>query len=75
MIYRDARTFGGNQLSAYTVTNLHANYRISENITLNARVENLFDENYQLASFGSGINRSTFPGRGRGIFGGVTFQW
>lgn len=75
VIYRDDRTFGGNHLDSYIVTNLHANYRVNENIRIDARVENLFSENYELASFGAGINRSTFPGRGRGIFGGVTISW
>lgn len=75
VIYRDDRTFGGNPLQSYTVTNLHANYRVNDNISLHARVENLFDENHDLASFGGGANRSIFPGQGRGIFGGVTISW
>ena len=54
---------------------LHANYKVSSNVTLTARVENLFDTDYTFASFGSGLNQETFPGRGRGIFAGVTFEW
>ena len=75
IIYRDDRTFGGNNLNSYSVTNLHANYRVSENVTINARLENIFDKEYELASFGSGTSRSTFPGKGRGIFGGLTLEW
>ena len=75
MIHRDNRSFGGNGLDSYIVTNLHANYQINENISLNTRVENLFNEDHELASFGNGAGRSTYPGRGRGIFGGVTISW
>ncbi|MBT7958231.1 MAG: TonB-dependent receptor [Akkermansiaceae bacterium] len=75
VIHRDNRTFGGNELDSYIVTNLHANYQINENISLNTRVENLFNEDHELASFGNGASRSTYPGRGRGIFGGVTISW
>jgi vitamin B12 transporter len=75
VIYRDHRSFGGNGLESYTVTNVHANYRVNDRVSLHARLENLFDEDYELASFGGGVNRSTFPGQGRGIFGGVTIRW
>jgi len=73
--YLDTRSWGGNELDAYTVMGLHANYKVSSNVTLTARVENLFDTNYEFANFGSGPNQQTFPGRGRGVFAGVTFQW
>ena len=71
VIYRDERTFGGNELDSYTLTNLHANYRVSDKVSLHARVENLFDEDYQ---YFNGFGAS-YPGRGRGIFGGVTISW
>ena len=73
--YLDQRTFGGNQLDAYMLVNLHANYRVCENVILTTRVENLFDEGYLHASFGTGANRSVFPGRGTGVFGGITVTW
>jgi len=69
--YLDDRSFGGNDLDAYALVNLHANYEIKPGITLNARLTNLFDEDYEYYSgFGE-----TYPGRGRGIFGGITFEW
>ncbi|BDS08083.1 TonB-dependent receptor [Oceaniferula spumae] len=73
--YLDDRSWGGNEVAAYTLVNLHANYEIKPGITLNARVSNLFDEDYEFANFGSGLFQETYPGRGRGIFGGVTFVW
>jgi vitamin B12 transporter len=69
--YLDERDWGGNELDAYAVTNLHASYEINPNLSLNARVENLFDEDFEYASFGG----STWPGRGRGLFAGATFMW
>ena len=69
--YLDSRSYGGDTLSSYYLANLFGNYQVSENVAINARVENLFDESYEYYSgFGS-----TFPGRGRGIFGGVTISW
>lgn len=73
--YRDERTFGGNKLDSYIVANLHANYQINDSLTLHTRVENLFDKDYELASFGSGAFRSVFPARGRGLFAGLTYRW
>ncbi|MDG0994335.1 MAG: TonB-dependent receptor [Akkermansiaceae bacterium] len=76
--YLDDRTFNGNALDAYTLVNLQASYEINPNVTLDIRVENLFDKNYELANFGPffpATTPSVYPGRGRGIFGGVTISW
>ena len=37
----------GGTVDAYTVVNLYGSYRVNENVELFARVENLFDEQYQ----------------------------
>jgi len=69
--YLDDRAFFGEQVDAYALVNLYSNYKITENVTLNARVENLFNEDYNYASgFGD-----IYPGRGIGFFGGVTLNW
>ena len=73
--YLDERSFGGNDLDSYILVHLHANYKLTSSLTLNARVENLFDETYEFASFGSGAFESTFPGRGTGFFAGLTYEW
>ena len=73
--FLDDRTFGGNDLDSYTLVHLNANYKLSPSLTLNARVENLFDETFEFASFGSGAFESTFPGRGTGVFAGITYEW
>ncbi|MGE9270527.1 MAG: TonB-dependent receptor plug domain-containing protein [Verrucomicrobiales bacterium] len=69
--YLGDRTWGGNPLSSYAVTNLFASYELTPNVVFDARVENLFDKDYDYASFGG----SNWPARGRGVFGGVTFLW
>ncbi|MGB2403068.1 MAG: TonB-dependent receptor plug domain-containing protein [Akkermansiaceae bacterium] len=69
--YLDQRSYGGNSLPAYYILNLYGNYRISDNASLNLRVENLLDKKYEYYNgFGS-----AYPGRGIGIFGGVTIEW
>ena len=53
------------------IVNLYGNYKINDNVSLNLRAENLLDKNYEYYNgFGS-----AYPGRGRGIFGGVTIEW
>ncbi len=49
------------RLGAYTLVDLRAAYRVSENVMLFGRVENLFDERYQTA-FQFGQERRTFHG-------------
>ena len=71
LTYLDDRAFFGEEVDAYTMINLYGNYELTENVTLNARVENLLNEDYEYAS-GSG---DVYPGRGIGFFGGVTFNW
>jgi vitamin B12 transporter len=69
--YLGSRSYGGNDLDAYTLVNLYGNYKVSENVTLDARVENLLNKDYEYYN-GYG---SVYPGRGIGLFGGVTFNW
>ena len=69
--YLDQRSYGGNSLPSYYIVNLYGDYKINDNVSLNLRVENLLDKNYEYYNgFGS-----AYPGRGIGIFGGVTIEW
>lgn len=69
--YVDSRSYGGDTIDAYTLVNLYGNYKISEDITFGLRIDNLLDEKYEYyKGFGS-----TYPGRGRGIFGSISFTW
>ena len=46
----DRDYFGGVTLDSYTLVNLDASYQFNQNWQLFGKVENLFDENYELAS-------------------------
>jgi len=69
--YLDDRAFFGETVDAFTLVNLYGNYQVNDNVALNVRLENAFNESYDYAR-GSG---DVYPGRGRGIFGGVTIKW
>ena len=64
-------SWGGDPLASYTVARLYGSYQICEKVKLQARLENAFDENYQLASFGG----STIQGAGTGLYAGITVDW
>lgn len=57
----DARN--GIKLSSYSIVNLSGNYRVTKMLTLFARVENLFDEDYEVVK--------GFGTKGISIYGGV----
>ncbi len=46
----DREDFGGTRLAGYVISNLTAQVRVAEQWRLNARVENLFDTDYQTAA-------------------------
>ena len=45
--YTGHRTYSGSDLGSYTLVNLNARYNINKNISLYARIENLFDKEYE----------------------------
>jgi len=69
--YMDSRSYGGDSLDSYVLINLYGNYELTENVMFSARVENLFDEDFEYYSSSYGV----YPGRGIGFFGGVTFSF
>ena len=73
--YLDHRKFNGNELDPYILVNLHANYQLSSDTTLTARIENVFDSDYEFFNSGPVSNPSKYPGRGAGFFAGITYQW
>jgi len=64
-------SWGGDALESYTVARIYGSYKITDHVKLHARVENAFDEEYELASFYG----STVEGAGTGIYAGVTVDW
>ena len=65
----DERSYGGLPLDDYFLLRVYGRYRVSENLTLHARVENLTDTEYQLARFPFS---PVIDGAGIGVFGGLT---
>lgn len=66
-----AHSWGGDPIDAYTVARLYASYQITDRVKLHARLENAFDENYQLSSFYG----TTVQGAGTGLYAGITVDW
>ncbi|MFT4175173.1 MAG: TonB-dependent receptor [Luteolibacter sp.] len=66
-----SRSWGGNELSSYTVARIYGSYQITDHVKFHARVENALDKDYQLASFGG----STVEGASTGLYAGFTFDW
>ena len=58
--YSGNRPDYGAILDPYTLVNLNADYRFSRNMSLNLRIENLTDEDYQLASGYNTPGRSAY---------------
>jgi len=65
------RTWGGDPLSSATISRLHASRQLTDHFRLHARVENLFDEKYELSDFFGNV----VPGAGTGYFVGLTATW
>ncbi len=56
------KDFGGITLGGYTLVNLNASYRLTPNWQIFAKLENAFDEDYQLASGYNTQGRAGFLG-------------
>ena len=59
------------------LVNLFGHYQLTENVKLNTRVENLLDTDYELFNqpAQAGLPEASFPGRGIGVFAGITIDW
>ncbi|MDB4491387.1 TonB-dependent receptor [bacterium] len=69
--YVGERNLGGDPLDAYLVTKLYGSYEVNDHVTINARLENAFDERYEHASFGG----TPVAARRLGAFAGLTVTW
>ena len=65
--YVDTRSYGGAPLEDYFLLRAHASYELNDHVTFHVRLENLADEDYQLANFAKPIN-----GAGLGFYSGIT---
>jgi len=63
----DAATFSRIDGEDYMVARIYGRYQLSDNVTLNGRLENLSNEQYSEVD--------GFPARGLGAFAGITIEW
>ncbi|EOW2079321.1 TonB-dependent receptor domain-containing protein [Vibrio mimicus] len=68
----DRKDSTGKTMDAYTVLDLSANYKLTEAITLGARVGNIFDKEYQTAHSSGG---KYYVGEGRNWFATVNYRF
>lgn len=68
----DRKDSTGKTMDAYTVLDLSANYKLTEAITLGARVGNIFDKEYQTAHSSGG---KYYLGEGRNWFATVNYRF
>lgn len=66
-----ARTWGGNPLASATTTRLHASRQLTENLRIHGRIENLFNERYELSDFFGTVIQAA----GTGYYLGLTVSW
>lgn len=64
-------SWGGDPLDSYTVARLYGSYQICDRVKLHARLENAFNESYQLSSFYGTV----VEGTGTGLYAGITVDW
>lgn len=67
-------TFGSDRLDNYMTFRLFARYQVTDNVALHVRLENLFDERYEITK-SPNVWDATSLARGFGIFGGVTVEF
>jgi vitamin B12 transporter len=51
----------------YSTARIYAHYQLSDTVSINGRIENLFDHQYS--------EIPNFPARGMGAFAGITIEW
>ena len=69
-----SRSYGANDIAAYTVFRLFASHQLTEKVRLHARIENLLDEEYELYLNQGGGFRDLKQGAGTGLYVGVTID-
>ena len=78
--YRSKRaSYYNTPLSAYTLVNLSANYQLSDNLTVNSRIENLLDKEYLTGAasqdWKTGAVTSHYVGSERQFYVGVAYNF
>lgn len=65
---------GSQQTDSRTLSRIYGRYQVDDSLSLHIRIENLFDQDYQLFpdTFGEGTG---IEGPGRAVYAGLTFSW
>ncbi len=69
--HRSTHSWGGNDISPYTVARVFASHQLTERVKLHTRVENALNENYLLSNFSG----SAVEGAGTGAYFGIEIEW
>lgn len=70
-----AHSWGGAPIAAYTLARVYGSYQLTDTIKLHARIENLFNENYELSNPSAAWGGTPVKGAGTGLYAGLTFDW
>ena len=54
---------------------MYGSYQLADNLKLHARVENLFNEDYELSNPSRAWGGTPIKGAGTGIYSGLTLDW
>ena len=68
-------SWGADPIAAYTLARVYGSYQITDSIKLHARVENVFNQNYELSNPSAAWGGTPIKGAGTGVYTGLTFAW
>ena len=68
-------SWGFSPIDAYTLVRVYGSYQLTANLKLHARVENVFNQDYELYRPNSPWGGPTVKGAGTGVYTGLTFDW
>ena len=68
-------SWGGDPIGAYTLARVYGTYQLTDSIKLHARVENLFNQSYELSNPSASWGGKPIKGAGTGIYSGLTVAW
>ncbi len=68
-------SWGGDPIGAYTLARVYGSYQLTDSIKWHARVENLFNQSYELSNPSASWGGKPIKGAGTGIYSGLTFAW
>ena len=68
-------SWGGDPIAAYTLARVYGSYQLTDSIKFHGRVENLFNQSYELSNPSAAWGGTPIKGAGTGLYCGLTFDW